>query len=257
VIDLRFLVVALSLVAITGGARADDFAERMAREHPAPCFEQIAPFVARDIVQRDLEGYVEGIGIGRKLGPEWKPGNRDYDEAFATASKAVSDHVANQGPIATIDMRAFFQRGFSRLAEQQRKPFADFLSTEAGKLSWLIIDDANCTGLLNSIERGGRLKLSTNEQGALASLKTQLAARQLDFERRVNALSPALQDSVSRNAQMFTSQLLKRDPGGPPPNRFGIDGAVIVEKLGRDMGGILPRLNEIIDRFAKAHANQG
>lgn len=251
----RSVIAAVLLLGSAVGALADDFAERMAREHPTPCFDQMAPFAARDIVQRDLAGLIDGLGEGRKLGPEWKRGNPDYDAAYATLSGAVSRHVAAHGPIATIDMRAFFQRGFARLADQQRKPFAEFLASDGGQIAWShIVDDANCAGLLDSIERHGDVAFTDDDRKVLGTIKARLAARRAELDRRVSVLAPDVQDRISRNAQMFTAQLLKRDPGGPPPNRFGIDGRVVLDKLGRDLAGAAPRLIEIADRFAKAHA---
>jgi hypothetical protein len=231
---------------------ADEWATRMANDLRTPCFDQLAPLAAKDVVWRDLHSFAEGVGIANKLGPNWKAGNRHYDAAYRVMRGAATDFEKSNGPMATVDVRAAYARAFSQVPSNERKPLNDFLATRAGKFTAEhFFDDVLCFGIVRSMERRQIGFEDASDAAAFASLKKRRDSRGAEFERGKLLFLPSDQVAIDRHGGQFTQLFQSTPPGAAPSNRLGIDGLVVVQKLGRDIGGTLPSVLEIVREFQK------
>jgi hypothetical protein len=243
--------------ACSGALAADpeSFGAKLSREHPAVCLQRLAPVIVSDIMQRDVFGWLEGIGEGRKLPPGWKRGEPHYDAALNLTWQTVLLDEQKNGPYAHIDMEERFARAFERANPAERKQIGAFLATPDGVFSWgFLVDDAMCQGLIDSMARR-RVMLTEPLLQLLETLQRELRVREAINKKKVLAMSAAQGSRISVNAQLIHALFQRGDPGDPsPPNRFGVDGLVIVQRLGRDIGGALPKVVEQAEQFAAAAA---
>ncbi|HUQ09466.1 MAG TPA: hypothetical protein VM146_04060 [Steroidobacteraceae bacterium] len=229
----------------------ESFGTTLAREHPVECLQRLTPVLVTDVVQRDLIGWLDGIGEGRKLPPGWKAGEPHYDAAFDLALNRLLADQEKNGPYAKIDMRDRFARAFDRANEAERRQAASFLATPEGRFAWTyIVDDATCDGIIGSLTRRKTALVDAHYQ-LVDDLQKGLNQRRAIHDRQLRTFTSAQQQSISRNSNLILGLFMKDDPAEKgPSNRFGIDGLVIVQRLGRDLGGTLPRIIALADEFA-------
>jgi hypothetical protein len=229
----------------------EGFGTKLAREHPVDCMQRITPVLVSDIVQRDLGGWLEGIGEGRKVPPGWQAGEPHYDAALKLALDRLLADQELKGPYGTIDMRERFARAFDRANETERKQIESFLASPEGRFAWtFIIDDASCQGMIQSLSRRKTALVGAHYQ-LVDELQKGLTVRRAIHDKKIRGFTLSQQQAIDRNSNLILGLFMKPDPNDKnPPNRFGIDGLVVVDRLGRDIGGTLPKVIALADEFA-------